>query len=124
MDNVEAVKSVLVDGRPQNFADCVSWARLLFEDNFSSQICQLLFNFPKDQVTSSGAPFWSGPKRCPHPLQFDIDNVSNYLGPVFRGVWNFQPSHGIYLFLRNFYGSAEYHGIQYWLVISSTVCWG
>lgn len=74
MDNVEAVKTVLVDGRPQSFADCVSWARHLFEDNFCSQIKQLLYNFPPDQVTSSGAPFWSGPKRCPHALQFDIDN--------------------------------------------------
>ena len=76
MDNVEAVKSVLVDGRPEKFADCVSWARHLFEDNFCSQIKQLLYNFPADQITSSGAPFWSGPKRCPHPLQFDINNVS------------------------------------------------
>jgi len=84
MDNVEAVKSILVDDRPQNFADCVSWARHLFEDNFCNQIKQLLYNFPQDQITSSGAPFWSGPKRCPHALQFDIDNVTilfsnNYL---------------------------------------------
>ena len=76
MDNVEAVKTVLVDGYPRNFADCVFWARHLFEDNFCNQIKQLLYNFPSDQVTSSGAPFWSGPKRCPHPLQFNIDNVS------------------------------------------------
>jgi len=81
MDNVEAVRSVLVDGRPETFADCVAWARNLFEDNFSNQIRQLLYNFPPEQVTSSGAPFWSGPKRCPHPLQFDVDNVSR----VFTG---------------------------------------
>jgi len=76
MDNVEAVKSVLVDGRPKHFADCVAWARHLFEDNFCNQVKQLLYNFPPDQVTSSGAPFWSGPKRCPHPVQFDVDIVS------------------------------------------------
>lgn len=28
------------------------------------------------QLTSSGAPFWSGPKRCPHPLEFSTSNVS------------------------------------------------
>ena len=28
------------------------------------------------QITSSGAPFWSGPKRCPHMLKFDESNVS------------------------------------------------
>lgn len=26
------------------------------------------------QTTSSGALFWSGPKRCPHPIDFDADN--------------------------------------------------
>lgn len=29
------------------------------------------------QLTSSGAPFWSGPKRCPHPLEFSTTNVSS-----------------------------------------------
>lgn len=28
------------------------------------------------QKTNSGTLFWSGPKRCPHPLTFDVDNVS------------------------------------------------
>ena len=28
------------------------------------------------QVTSSGQPFWSGPKRCPHPVEFDPCEVS------------------------------------------------
>lgn len=31
------------------------------------------------QLTSSGAPFWSGPKRCPHPLEFSTSNVSIFL---------------------------------------------
>lgn len=31
------------------------------------------------QMTSSGAPFWSGPKRCPHPIEFDADNVSGFM---------------------------------------------
>ena len=29
------------------------------------------------QVTSNGLPFWSGSKRCPHPLTFDPNNVSS-----------------------------------------------
>ena len=28
------------------------------------------------QVTSSGQPFWSGPKRCPKPIIFDPTEVS------------------------------------------------
>ena len=44
------------------------WARLRFEENFHNSIAQLLHNFPLDMTTSSGAPFWSGPKRPPTPL--------------------------------------------------------
>lgn len=53
---------------------CIEWARIKFEELFHNQISQLLFNFPEDQVTSSGAPFWSGPKRCPKPLKFSTKN--------------------------------------------------
>lgn len=56
------------------YADCVKWARLHFEENFSNQIKQLLFNFPSDQQTSTGQPFWSGPKRCPDPIVFNDDD--------------------------------------------------
>ena len=38
------------------------------------QIRQLLHNFPADYKTTTGAPFWSGPKRCPTPQVFDADN--------------------------------------------------
>lgn len=64
-----------MDARPLTFQDCIAWARLKFEDLYSNQIQQLLFNFPADRKTESGAPFWSGPKRCPDPLVFDIENV-------------------------------------------------
>lgn len=61
--------------RPKNFDDCIKWARMHFEDQFTNQIKQLLFNFPPDQTTTSGQPFWSGPKRCPKPIIFDINNT-------------------------------------------------
>ncbi|XP_077980547.1 ubiquitin-like modifier-activating enzyme 1 [Glandiceps talaboti] len=71
LENFLSVKKCLVDERPKHFEDCVGFARNYFEVQYSNQIKQLLFNFPPDQVTSSGAPFWSGPKRCPHPITFD-----------------------------------------------------
>jgi ubiquitin-activating enzyme E1 len=64
----------LIDDRPSSFADCIKWARLHFEENFSNQIKQLLFNFPRDQQTSTGQPFWSGPKRCPDAIVFDVND--------------------------------------------------
>lgn len=61
----------LVAQKPSNFNDCIAWARLQFENSYSTTIKQLLHNFPPDQKTSSGLPFWSGPKRCPKALNFD-----------------------------------------------------
>lgn len=58
-----------------SFDQCIVWARLRFEEYFNNNIQQLLFNFPKDAVTSSGATFWSGPKRAPEPLQFNVEEV-------------------------------------------------
>uniref|UniRef100_G3MM20 E1 ubiquitin-activating enzyme n=1 Tax=Amblyomma maculatum TaxID=34609 RepID=G3MM20_AMBMU len=71
LEVLEGVKQMLVDERPTSFADCVAWARLRFQDQYNNQIRQLLYNFPEDQTTSSGALFWSGPKRCPSPIEFD-----------------------------------------------------
>lgn len=75
LEVLESVKRALVDERPRDFAACVAWARLHWQEQYHNQIKQLLFNFPTDQLTSSGQPFWSGPKRCPHPLVFDADTA-------------------------------------------------
>lgn len=45
----------------------------------------MLFNFPPDQTTSSGQPFWSGPKRCPEAIQFDVTNPM-HLDYVYAGA--------------------------------------
>jgi ubiquitin-activating enzyme E1 len=37
--------------KPNNFQDCVQWAREQFEELFANQIKQLLFNFPPDMMT-------------------------------------------------------------------------
>lgn len=74
LEVLESVKHALVDHRPSSFEDCVAWARRYWQEQYSDQIRQLLFNFPPDQLTSSGQPFWSGPKRCPTPLIFSVDD--------------------------------------------------
>ncbi|CAL4109432.1 unnamed protein product [Meganyctiphanes norvegica] len=71
IETLDSVKRALVDHRPQSFEDCVAWARKHLQEQYSNQIVQLLHNFPPDQTTSSGEPFWSGPKRCPHAVKFD-----------------------------------------------------
>ncbi|TSM04843.1 Ubiquitin-like modifier-activating enzyme 1 [Bagarius yarrelli] len=71
---LEAVYKSLVTECPRGWEDCVAWARNHWQCQYSNNIRQLLHNFPPNQLTSSGAPFWSGPKRCPHPLEFSTSN--------------------------------------------------
>lgn len=63
--------------RPVSWDDCVSWGRHKWETLFNNDIQQLLHCFPADQMTTSGLPFWSGSKRCPHPLTFDPNNSTH-----------------------------------------------
>lgn len=73
-DMLNTVKKVLIDDRPANIDDCIKWARSLLDESFDWDIQQLLHNFPAEQLTSHGVKFWSGAKRCPHPLVFDAAN--------------------------------------------------
>lgn len=74
---LENIRDFLVTEKPLTFDDCIVWARQQFEKEYNNSIQQLLYNFPKDCKTSSGAPFWSGPKRAPDPLKFDATNTTH-----------------------------------------------
>ena len=50
-----------------------------FEDYFVNRVKQLIYTFPEDAATSTGAPFWSAPKRFPHPLQFSSSDLGHLL---------------------------------------------
>ncbi|WOK96679.1 hypothetical protein Cni_G05386 [Canna indica] len=76
-DLLERVLECLDKERCETFQDCITWARLRFEDYFSNRVKQLTFTFPEDASTSSGAPFWSAPKRFPRPLQFSSRDPSH-----------------------------------------------
>ena len=58
---------------------CVEIARNEFEERFHNQIVQLVTSFPKDYRDKDGNLFWSGPKRCPHPIRFDASNPTHIL---------------------------------------------
>ncbi|KAE9964230.1 E1 ubiquitin-activating protein [Venturia inaequalis] len=75
---LETLRDFLVTEKPLTFEDCIEWARYQFEKQYNNNIQQLLYNFPKDATTSSGQPFWSGPKRAPTPLKFDINNPTHF----------------------------------------------
>ncbi len=75
---LETIRDYLVTDKPLSFEDCIIWARSLFEKQYNNAIQQLLYNFPKDSVSSSGTPFWSGPKRAPDPLKFDPKSSTHF----------------------------------------------
>lgn len=86
LETLGHVHSCLIEDAPKTFDDCIVWGRLKFEEFFANNIKQLLFNFPKDMVQKdTGSPFWSGPKRAPDPLQFDIAN-QDHLNFVFSAA--------------------------------------
>jgi len=64
----------VIQEKPSSFEDCVKWARDRWLDNFHNQIAQLLFAFPPDKKATSGADFWSPPKRCPKTLDLDAND--------------------------------------------------
>lgn len=80
-EQVEQIVSYLVTNKPLTFEECIIWARLQFEDKYNNAIRQLLYSLPKDAVTSTGQPFWSGPKRAPNPLTFDSNDVCGCFCP-------------------------------------------
>ncbi|XP_021769666.1 ubiquitin-activating enzyme E1 2-like [Chenopodium quinoa] len=76
-ETLERVIECLDKEKCEDFQDCITWARLRFEDYFSDRVKQLTFTFPEDAVTSTGAPFWSAPKRFPRPLQFSVEDAGH-----------------------------------------------
>lgn len=73
LESLQSIKRQLIDERPSNISDCIKWARCQFDELFTNQIKQLLFNFPPDQPTPSGQPFWSGQKKQPSIITFDVN---------------------------------------------------
>ncbi|XP_063104939.1 ubiquitin-like modifier-activating enzyme 7 isoform X4 [Cavia porcellus] len=65
--------------RPQTWQDCVEWALGHWRLRFCDDIIRLLRLFPPYKVHEDGAPFWSGPKQCPQPLEFDISQDMHFL---------------------------------------------
>ncbi|CAN4113795.1 unnamed protein product [Withania somnifera] len=72
--NLERVPECLDRERCQTFEDCIAWH---VSNYFANRVKQLIFTFPEDAMTSSGARFWSAPKRFSHPLQFSSTDPSH-----------------------------------------------
>mmetsp|Transcript_33024 Transcript_33024/g.92448 ORF Transcript_33024/g.92448 Transcript_33024/m.92448 type:complete len:1015 (+) Transcript_33024:148-3192(+) len=83
------VLTKMLDTRPTDFQRCVDFARLKFEKYFNHAPRDLLNAFPLDH-TIDGKPFWSNPKRPPHPLEFNFeDDICQQFIVAFANLWAF-----------------------------------
>ena len=53
LETVQTVHKLIIKEKPDNFNDCVAWARLTWQELFHNSIAQLLHNFPADQVVNN-----------------------------------------------------------------------
>lgn len=65
----------MLEKRTMPFDACAEYAVMEFQEKFHDSIVQLLHTFPLDHVTSEGTKFWSGPKRPPAPIKFDVNDA-------------------------------------------------
>ena len=56
----------------KDFNKLCEYAVKCYTDNFDHNIQQLLISFPPDCKSNDGTDFWSGSKKLPHPIKFDI----------------------------------------------------
>ena len=78
-NNASSIVHVLlmIDQQPTTFEECVARARLMFQEYFHDAVLQLLHAFPPDLLLKDGTPFWSLPKRAPHPIMFDPEDETH-----------------------------------------------
>ncbi|KAK9827310.1 hypothetical protein WJX81_003279 [Elliptochloris bilobata] len=76
-EQLERVVEVLVTERCSTMEDCIEWARKKFQMHFHDRIAQLVYTFPEDAPTSTGALFWSAPKRFPRALDWSAADPSH-----------------------------------------------
>jgi ubiquitin-activating enzyme E1 len=71
---LEEIKKIVHLAAEGSFARCVEVARDLFDHDYDHDIRDLKSIFPDDHKDKSGNPFWSGPKRAPHPIPFNAED--------------------------------------------------
>jgi ubiquitin-activating enzyme E1 len=49
---LDSINAFLLSEKPLSFDECIVWARHKFEAYFNNSILQLLYNFPKDSVST------------------------------------------------------------------------
>jgi ubiquitin-activating enzyme E1 len=73
-EKLRNIKEFIALKNGASMLSCVQEARAIYEEFYDYDIQDLLSLLPADHKDSSGNPFWSGPKRCPGPIPFDVED--------------------------------------------------
>ena len=63
----------------KDFDECLSLALEEYHKTYYNSIILILQNNPPNSLNKDGTKFWSGNKRCPNPLPFNIENKLIFL---------------------------------------------
>ena len=64
----------IIDYIPKNALDCVRYGYELWMKHFNRQIIDLVSKYPINHINEQGQTFWSGTKKYPSILQFNVSN--------------------------------------------------
>ena len=62
-----------------DFNECIKIALEEYNESFNNSIIRMLNKNPPNSLNEDGTKFWSGDKRCPNPLPFDVENQLAFL---------------------------------------------
>ena len=62
-----------------DFNECIKIALEEYNESFNNSIIRMLNKNQPNSLNEDGTKFWSGDKRCPSPLLFDIENKLAFL---------------------------------------------
>eukprot|EP00331_Platyophrya_macrostoma_P026910 CAMPEP_0176448834 /NCGR_PEP_ID=MMETSP0127-20121128/26065_1 /TAXON_ID=938130 /ORGANISM="Platyophrya macrostoma, Strain WH" /LENGTH=1012 /DNA_ID=CAMNT_0017835951 /DNA_START=78 /DNA_END=3116 /DNA_ORIENTATION=+ len=71
---LETVNKIFNEFSKASHENCVALARDIFQELFYNNIAQLVYNLPIDHKNEAGLAFWSGPKRFPGVIAFDVED--------------------------------------------------
>ena len=74
----ETVNSINIMSNFKTYNDCLNYAFKFWHEKYKFEILELHNKFPKDSKTKEGMLFWSGSKKYPNVLEFDLNNSYNY----------------------------------------------
>lgn len=65
--------------KDRDFNECLKIALEDYNENFFNSINRILRNNPPDSLNEDGTRFWSGDKRAPIPIPFDVNNELEFI---------------------------------------------